>query len=278
MARNPVPAPTVPTPRRSSGLGWVRDLPDPRDSLYSAPGPVLQALPPKIDLQPSFAPYDQGRIGSCTANALAAAVEFDRIKNNQPPNFIPSRLFIYYNERKIEGHTASDSGAQIRDGIKTLQKQGVCPEAEWPYDDTPAPYEGGPFPAGSKPATTPPQSCYKDALKYVIVTYQRLTPTLQQLQGCLAAGFPFVFGFTVFDGWYNQHPQPATITLPGPNEHAVGGHAVLCVGYDNATNLFKIRNSWGSAVGDKGYFYMPYAYLTGGTLAADFWVINAVRG
>jgi len=255
----------------------VRDLPDHRDLLYSAPAPVLQALPPKVDLQLKFAPYDQGEIGSCTANALAAAVQFDRMKNNQAPVFIPSRLFIYYNERAIEGSIATDSGAQIRDGIKTLQVQGVCPETEWPYNPKPPAQEGGPFPPGSEAVTKPPPKCYTDGLKYVITTYQRLTPTLSQLQGCLAAGFPFVFGFTIFQSWYDANPLPVTIPLPSNNDKPVGGHAVMCVGYDNATNLFKIRNSWGSTVGQGGYFFMPYAYLTNSNLSSDFWVINAVK-
>jgi C1A family cysteine protease len=245
--------------------------------MFSAPLGVLRALPRAIDLKPEFPIYDQGRIGSCTANALAGAVEFDRLKNKQSPKFEPSRLFIYFNERRIEGHIANDAGAQLRDGIKTLQKLGVCPEQDWTYDDTPAPYDGGPFPAGSKPARQPDRKSYSDALKYVITSYQRLTPTLSQLQGCLAAGFPFVFGFTVFENWYGQSPQPATIPLPSGKDRAVGGHAVMCVGYDNSTNLFRIRNSWGAGAGQKGYFFMPYAYLTSGNLASDFWVINAVK-
>lgn len=263
--------------RVTAGLGWVRDLPDPRDQMFSAPLEVLRALPPKVDLQPEFPVYDQGRIGSCTANALAGAVEFDRLKNKQSPKFVPSRLFIYFNERRIEGHVGTDSGAQLRDGIKTLQKLGVCPESDWSYDDTPALYEGGPFPQGSKPGQEPDRSSYRDALRYVITDYQRLTPTLSQLQGCLAAGFPFVFGFTVFESWYGKNPAPAVISLPSGNDRAIGGHAVMCVGYDNKTNLFKIRNSWGASSGKKGYFFMPYAYLTSGNLASDFWVIHAVK-
>jgi C1A family cysteine protease len=263
--------------RISAGLGWVRDLPDPRDRIYSAPLEVLKALPDHTEIEPEFPIYDQGRIGSCTANALAGAVQFDRKKNKQSPDFIPSRLFIYFNERQIEGHIANDAGAQLRDGIKTLQKFGVCPDSDWPYDDTPASYEGGPFPPHSKPATKPDLASYQDARKYIITNYQRLTPTLSQLQGCLAAGFPFVFGFTVFNDWYSKDPRPSTIPLPAANDRAIGGHAVMCVGYDNRTQLFKIRNSWGPSQGKHGYFFMPYAYLTAGNLASDFWTINAVK-
>jgi len=109
--------------------GWIPDLPDQRDFVYAAPAPFQRNLPPKVDLSKKCPPvYDQGQLGSCTANAIAAAIEFDQKKK-----FIPSRLFIYYNERAMEGTIASDSGAQIRDGIKSVAKDGVCSEATWPY-------------------------------------------------------------------------------------------------------------------------------------------------
>ena len=115
-------------------FGWVPDLPDARDFLYSAPEDVLVALPKKVDLSAKMPPvYDQGQLGSCTANAIGAAFEFEQMKQQQK-DFMPSRLFIYYNERAIEGTIDSDSGAMIRDGIKSVAKIGVCPEDTWPYD------------------------------------------------------------------------------------------------------------------------------------------------
>lgn len=111
----------------------------------------------------------------------------------------------------------------------------------------------------------------------MILNYQRLNQNLSQLQGCLAAGYPFAFGFTVFDGWYNQNPPQTIIPVPSQTDSPVGGHAVLCVGYDNTKSLFKIRNSWGASEGDNGYFYMPYAYVTEPTLANDLWVINSIK-
>src|SRR5208283_5132068 len=93
--------------------GWVPDLPDHRDHMYAAPGEVVSQLPSQVDLRNQCPPvYDQGELGSCTANAIAAAMEFERIKQNLP-DFLPSRLFIYYNERVIEGTVNSDGGAQI---------------------------------------------------------------------------------------------------------------------------------------------------------------------
>ena len=120
------------------GFGWVPDLPDNRDHLYAAPMAKLGPLPAKVDLRKRCPKvYNQGKIGSCTANAIAAAIEFDR-KKQKLSDLIPSRLFIYYNERSIEHSVPLDNGPQIRDGRKSAGKQGACPETEWPYDDTPA--------------------------------------------------------------------------------------------------------------------------------------------
>lgn len=267
-------------PRTTRRLGWKPDLPDHRDQFFSVPGRVLQSLPASYDLTQvdpriNFPIYDQGEIGSCTANALAAALEYDRIKQEFSPDFVPSRLFIYYNERQIEGTVPTDSGAYLRDGVKCLQQVGVCPEADWTYVPTPPETERGPFPVGSKPATQPSQQAYNDAANYTITSYQSLQQTLSQLQGTLVSGFPFVFGFTVYESWYG--PESTIMPLPSDSDSVVGGHAVMAVGYDNSTGLFKFRNSWGNAVGESGYFFMPYGYITNPDLASDFWVINAVK-
>ena len=256
-------------------LGWQRDLPDHRDLLYSAPLEKIKALPPKVDLRKGCPPvYNQGDLGSCTANAIAGAVQFDRRKAKQKPDFIPSRLFIYYNERVIEHTVPYDSGAQLRDGIKAVAKQGVCPETEWPYNDTAPPSENAPFPPNAPAGQKPPAQCYKDAQKFDAIRYQRVTQSLAQMRGCLAEGYPFVFGFTVYAKWYNN-PTPV-LPLPSANEGSIGGHAVLAVGYDDSKQLFTFRNSWGSNVGAKGYFYMPYAYLTDPNLADDLWTIRGM--
>src|SRR3954470_8877099 len=121
--------------RRVARYGWIPDLPDHRDYILRASARALAKLPRKIDLTKACpAVYDQGEIGSCTANAIAAAVEFDQMKQRMRGVFMPSRLFIYYNERVIEQTVEEDSGAMIRDGIKSVAKQGACKEKLWPYD------------------------------------------------------------------------------------------------------------------------------------------------
>jgi C1A family cysteine protease len=251
-------------PRQIARYGWTPDLPDQRDHLYAAPPPVLGQLPPGTDLTSSCpAVYDQGQIGSCTANAIAAAIEFERLKQ-ELPDIAPSRLFIYYNEREMEGTVDSDGGAQIRDGIKSVAQQGVCPEEEWPYDI-------------SKLTQKPPAKAYQDALADRAVSYQRVLQDLTQLRGCLASGYPFVFGFTVYSSF--ETPDVATsghAPLPAPGEQQIGGHAVMAVGYDDANQWMIVRNSWGPGWGLKGYFTLPYAYLSQANLAADFWTIRLV--
>jgi C1A family cysteine protease len=208
--------------------------------------------------------YDQEQLGSCTANAIAAALEFDQMKEKQANVFMPSRLFIYYNERAMEGTVNEDSGGQIRDGIKSVAQQGDCPETLWPYDIT-------------KFAVKPPQQCYQQALKFKAVQYQRLSQILNQLKGCLASCYPFVFGFSVYESFESpQVAQTGHAPMPAPAEKSIGGHAVMAVGYDDSQNWFIVRNSWGVGWGMEGYFTLPYAYLLEQNLASDFWTIRVV--
>ena len=195
--------------KHSFGYGWVPDLPDQRDLMYSAPMMVMKKIPAKVDLR-SKCPkvYDQGQLGSCTANALSGAFEFAR-KKQKLKDFMPSRLFLYYNERVLIKTVNSDSGAFIRDGIKSLNTTGICPEREWKYDI-------------NKFTVKPPQKCYTDALKATIKSYQRLTNTnLPQLQSCLSEGFPFVFGFTVYESFESQQVAKTGI-LPMPTAKRKG--------------------------------------------------------
>jgi C1A family cysteine protease len=240
--------------------GWVPDLPDARDRLFAAPM-RMQALPPSVDLRPHCPKtvYDQGQLGSCTANAIAGAVEFDILKEGKQ-DFMPCRLFIYYNERAIEGTVESDSGARIRDGIKVVNKLGAPPEADWPYDI-------------AKFAQKPPAKAFADAKKHRVTSYSRVVQDLGQMKACLAAGYPFVFGFSVYSSFESQQVAQTGV-VPMPNlqkEQLLGGHAVLAVGYDDSQQRFIVRNSWGPGWGMGGYFTIPYAYLISRSLASDFW-------
>jgi C1A family cysteine protease len=275
----------MPQTRNRRGFGWKPDLPDHRDHLFAAPAATLAALPPRVDLR-SQCPriYDQGRVGSCTANAIAGAFEFDRIKQGLP-DLMPSRLFIYYNEREMEHSVASDAGAFLRDGIKSISKRGVCPEPDWPYDGNPFPdIAGDPFPPNQRLTVKPPQSCYETAKKYTAISYQSIVRSLSQMKGCLASGFPFVFGFSVYQSFISDEVwNTGVVPMPSPNEPGANedgspaGHAMLVVGYDDSEQRFIIRNSWGEEWGMQGYGTMPYAYFLEQNLSDDFWAVQLVN-
>lgn len=241
--------------------GWKPDIGDQRDFIYTAPE-RMKALPSMIDLRAGCPPtYDQGQLGSCTSHAVAAALQFDEMKQKEVTPFEPSRLFIYYNERVIEDTVSSDSGASLRDGIKSVASTGYCPETEWPYDIT-------------KFADKPPTACYQDAKKYKAISYQRVLQNLEQMKGCLAAGTPFVAGISVYESF--EQAEDGNIPMPDMDESLLGGHAILIVGYDDDWGTFQFRNSWGSNWGLNGYGTLPYAYLTSSDLASDFWVVETV--
>jgi C1A family cysteine protease len=252
-------------PRHLRGYGWVPDLPDHRDRVYQVRPRMLAALPPSVDMR-SACPevYDQGELGSCTANAIAAALQFEQMKRQLADIFTPSRLFIYYNERVIENTVDEDAGAMIRDGIKSVAKQGAPHETLWPY-------------IISKFRTKPSARAYRDALKHRAILYQRLHQTAQDLKACLADGYPFVFGFSVYESFESAAvAKTGRMPMPKPKEKQLGGHAVLAVGYDEATKRFIVRNSWGAEWGMAGYFTMPYSYIVDENLAADFWTIKQI--
>jgi C1A family cysteine protease len=224
------------------------------------------AVPKSVDLRATCPKvYDQGDLGSCTANAIAAAIEFDQRREKLAAPFTPSRLFIYYNERALEGTVSTDSGAMIRDGIKSVAGQGVCVEPMWPYVE-------------QKFADRPSPQCYSAGKLHPAVTYSRLSQDLGQMKACLAAGYPFVFGFTVYEGFESDEVAHSGVgEMPEEGETVLGGHAVMAAGYDDGAGRFLVRNSWGASWGMGGYFTLPYAYLSNENLATDFWTIRVVR-
>lgn len=253
------------------GYGWLPDLPDHRDKMYgavykvAAPPPV--PLPQIVDLRPMDSPiFDQGQLGSCTGNALAGALQFlekkDKVKYMEL-----SRLFIYYAERAIENTINTDSGAAIRDGIKTLAGLGVCSATCWPY-------------IISKFTDQPYHSCYVEAAKHRILSYYRLN-TLDDMRHCLSSGYPFVFGFSVYESFESEEvAKTGIVPMPQSDEQLLGGHAVTAIGYNDTDKRFTVRNSWGTGWGGpmKGYFSIPYEYLTDRNLSDDLWTIRREQG
>jgi C1A family cysteine protease len=246
-------------------LNWRPSRGDFRDHKFLALQKA-KALPQKVDMRDVYRHvFDQGELGSCTANAAAGAVGFERAKEDKE-GYQASRLFIYYNERVLEGSVNYDSGAQIRDSINVLYKQGACREHMWQYDI-------------SEYKIKPTDHCYSSALGFKIKEYLKVdNSNLNDLKSCLADGFAFIYGFTVFESFEsNEVTETGFVPMPQVKEKVLGGHAVMCVGYDDDNQVFICRNSWGSSWGDHGNFYIPYDYLTNTDLASDFWTIRLVQ-
>jgi C1A family cysteine protease len=245
--------------------GWRRDLPDRRD-LYHQFNPSCR-VDRRVDHRSNCPDiYNQGHLGSCTANAIAAAYQFDQLRQGEgTQSFVPSRLFIYYNEREKEGNIETDSGAEIRDGIKSIHCQGVCPEPQWPYNI-------------DKFTTKPTEACYQTATHHTSVHYRRVSQNLKHIKACLSKGLPIVFGFTVFTSFeLREIEETGIMSMPKQDEKPLGGHAVMAVGYDDRHQWIIVRNSWGSDWGDGGYFYMPYRYICDEGLCSDFWTVQTIN-
>ena len=261
----------MPAPKNNAKYHWVRDPFDIRDKPYQLVS--LSTTPTRVDLrQYASTIEDQGNLGSCTGNAIAGAIELiDRKTQNKPLEI--SRLFIYYQERVLEGTVYFDSGAYIRDGIKACYTYGAPLETLWPYNV-------------NKFTTRPSIFAYNDALNRRVTGYAKCA-NFAAVKNAVAAGTPVIIGFNVyasFEGaWGNiPHGQTGSGMMPYPNtntEQLLGGHAVCLVGYDDNLNggRFIARNSWGTGWGDNGYFYMPYQVIQNTSMSSDFWTISGVR-
>jgi len=245
--------------------GWKKDKEDPRDQVHNFSVSRFQSAIKLVDLRPHCPPIiDQGTLGSCTACAIGAAYHFDELKECEKHCFPPSRLFIYYNERKMENTISEDNGAEIRNGIKSINLDGICPESMWEYDI-------------NKFAVEPPKEAYDSATKHKCLQYKRVPQLLSQMKQCLIEGFPFVFGMQIYSSFESDAvAKTGIVPLPHPRDGHVGGHAVVCVGFNDKKSHFIIRNSWGEGWGDKGYFYLPYSFMANTSLVSDIWTVRQV--
>ena len=239
---------------------WVKDKIDTRDHPYRLTGATQSNI---VDLRQYCSSIeDQGKLGSCTGNAIAGAIELLHKRQNRTLDI--SRLFIYYYERMFIGTVNYDSGAYIRDGIKACYTYGAPTENLWPYNI-------------SKFKMQPHKTAIVDALKRKVTSYQRALD-FNQVMDSITSGYPVTIGFNV----YSSFDSPAvakTGFMPYPDvnkERLLGGHAVLLVGYNKYNNIFIARNSWGTRWGDNGYFYMPFEVIQNNRMSSDFWVIKSI--
>jgi len=246
-------------------FNYKKDVDDIRDYQFHKKVVLLEksALPSSFQL-PSLPPIlDQGDLGSCTANSSSNALRF-LLKKNNLNVFQPSRLYIYWFTRFIEGNTNSDSGASLRNTLKSISKYGACHENLWAYNI-------------SQFKTKPNAPSQTDAKKHASkFQYLAVKQNLDIIKNAICQGFPIVLGFLVFNSFMsNKVTATGIVPMPDPNkEKMLGGHAVLLVSYDDSKRLFGFMNSWGPNWGNKGFFYLPYDYVLSPNLAFDMWAIR----
>jgi len=209
-----------------------------------------------IDLRPKFNEiFDQGKIGSCTANALTSIFEYDKT------NFKGSRLFLYYNERIYINETHKDEGAYLSDGIISLKSQGICEEKYHPY-------------IISNVFKEPSKEAYENAKRYYVLEAFNISNDINEIKNWLIRNEPIAIGIAIYSNFMNS--KTGIIGIPKETDDYMGGHAVIICGFDDKNKRFIMRNSWGIYWGDKGYFYLPYDYISNKELCGDLWIITRV--
>lgn len=256
---------TAVRPRNIAWYGARPDSLDQRDRVFAPNPAALKSLPASVDLRQWCPPVmDQGAIGSCSAHAITGALRFALLKSGQADRDL-ARLALYYDERAIEGTTASDAGAELRTGIKVAAKIGVAHEPLWPYDV-------------AKFKRKPTKKVYSDALKFTALTYERVEVDATKLKAALAQNAPVIIGITVFDAFEGDDvAKTGIVPMPTTADAPVGGHAMLCVGYGQKPGYFTVQNSWANDWGDGGRCYIPEAYLGSNKFGSDYWQISNVK-
>jgi len=248
-------------------LNWKKGPNDPRDykSVRHLDAPA--DVPSSYELPFQIPIYDQLDLGSCTANSGCACYRFESAQLLGNFNFDPSRLFLYYNTRLLEGTENEDSGAYIRDVFKALNKYGLAPEVDFPYHTQDF---------AKKPTT----AAYSDGLKNLVVTYAAVQQVESVIKQTVLTGAAVSFGFNVYSSFmYGSwvYNDPAIMPIPKKSESLLGGHAVTIIGWDDAKKAFLIQNSWGTGWGNNGKFWMPYSFVTNNNECDDFWCIQEIK-
>jgi len=251
------------TIRKIQKFGYIPDIPDQRDIWATFPSSVkcpTQVDLRKLELLPKI--FDQETLGSCAAHAILAAYSFDLNKKSLDKDFIPSRQFIYFNQRFIAGTSHCDSGASPRDGLKVLNRLGVCSEEFFPYNP--------------QFFTDKPQlQAYKNALEHKkIIQYRRIRLVLNDIHKALSMKIPVIMGMT----WYESFNHPdvtrtGILNNPKLSDKIVGSQVVLIVGYDSQRKFLLCRNSWGSEWGQAGYFWISQAFINSRN-CGDLWILS----
>jgi C1A family cysteine protease len=248
--------------RKIKKYGWVLDIPDSRDILASIP--KIDSPLSKIDLRDTnFLPniHNQGDLGSCTSHTVLYAYLYDLARNGKKLSFTPSRSFLYYNQRLLNGTENFDSGSSIRDAIKIISKIGVCSEDTYPYDTTF--FTDKPLPENYKESSG-------NITKFM---YKRVEQNINDIIKILNFSVPIMFGMALYESFeYPDVARTGMVPMPLNGEQIIGGTTALIVGYDMQRKLLICMGNHGTKWGGMGYFWVSFSYINS-RYCSDFWVM-----
>jgi hypothetical protein len=258
---------TMNSPEASFGRRLDGCIPEPTSPKDYAAVPNVSSLPPRADLRPGCSPVeDQGRIGSCTANAIVGAIEYKRRKDGRQDDL--SRMFVYFNGRKMSGSESQDCGLRISHGMAAFMAFGAPPESAWPYDP-------------ARANTMPDGAAYAAAGPNADVEYARLNG-IEHIKGALARQQPVVFAISLPAHRWEEAGKSGVIPALSDSELAPvltqhGQHSMLLVGYDTDQNIFHVRNSWGTGWGDQGYCRMSIDTFQRAMAVNTTWILGSLE-
>lgn len=240
--------------------GCVPDREDKRDFIFK---PKLLArfsiFPTKIDWSEYFPPIkNQGDEGSCVGFSTTASREFWEIYKKQNISIDLSERFIYEEAKKRDEWVGENyDGTSIRGAMKSLKAVGICEEKYWQY----IPLKKG----------NPLNGYLENAALYKIIEYQKIPLKYIYLREALKRG-PVTIGINVPETMFFVSEQGI---VEKTESYDCGGHAMVLVGYNDSEKLFKVRNSWGTDWGDKGYCYFSYEFLE--KIIFSAWQITEIK-
>lgn len=208
--------------------------------------------------------YDQGSIGSCVSNSACWILRYHKM------SIFPSRLYHYYYCRLFDFQQGDnrpniDDGTTIQQGFRVLNRKGTCIEGLYPY-------------ITSKQGEQPPATLNQNASFHRVIQYAPVRQDISYMKNLIKLGYPFSFGILVYQSFVtNAVTRTGIVPMPQNGERILGGHALTAVGYDDSRQMIKFVNSWGRGWGERGYGYIPYAYLENGSLSGDIWTAYKIN-
>lgn len=258
----------------------LMDQPQNQGTQDSIPQALTSNLPERVDLRSSFdsscVPVrNQGEFGWCVALSLTSAMGI--MESIQGDCSFPSDPHLWY-----QGGGALDDrlgGWFIERALQTAQRHTLVAQPVWPYSTL----------HGEMARTQPSDTTLEQLGRYRLANFRTLDKgDVDGIKSALSQQFPVLYSLPVFcdSGWLaigssgTIDEQQGTIRLPeaigdrctsssGSFQGCydaepgclAGYHALLIIGYDDSTETFLIRNSWGEGWGDNGYGTISYDYV-----------------